>query len=192
MPTVQCTSTEPAGKKIPFTTHTPSRLLNPTPPNVPHPAMPKACEHVETSSGAASASLGMKNPIEFIRPCRDWSNTLTTCQSTQAHPPSIPYPRTIRHRINHITLQGHPKRHHRTWPRTTPKDCMRDPNSAPPCCNPSSTSTESRPPKSTIKSKGTKESAPSRSLPCILDAKLATSRCEGPDMPSSNMAPNHA
>ena len=72
MPTVRCTSTEPAGKTIPFTTHTPSRLLNPTPPNAPHPAMPKACEHMETSSGAAFASLGMKGPTEFVPSTVPW------------------------------------------------------------------------------------------------------------------------
>ena len=41
MPTVRCKSMEPASKNNPNTTHTPSRTVDPTPLNVPHPAMPR-------------------------------------------------------------------------------------------------------------------------------------------------------
>jgi hypothetical protein len=54
MQTVRCTSMEPASTNNPITTHTPSRLLDSTPPNEPHPTMPKACKHMEASCGAMS------------------------------------------------------------------------------------------------------------------------------------------
>ena len=63
MQAVRCTCTEPASIHSQNTTHTPARLLDPTPADQPHPAWPKPCKQMETSDGTVSAPLGMNPTI---------------------------------------------------------------------------------------------------------------------------------
>lgn len=60
---VRCACKEPASTHSQNTTHTPTRLLDPTPPDQPHPAWPEPCKQMETPDSAASAPLGMNPSI---------------------------------------------------------------------------------------------------------------------------------
>lgn len=60
---VRCACKEPASTHSQNTTHTPTRLLDPTPPDQPHPAWPEPCKQMETPDSAASAPLGMNSSI---------------------------------------------------------------------------------------------------------------------------------
>lgn len=73
-------SMEPTGTTIPIATHTPTRSVDPTPPNEPHPASLEECKHEEASGGAESASLGMTDARE------SWRETRQPGQATNEHP----------------------------------------------------------------------------------------------------------